>query len=88
MDYFEGQKSRFLEIFKVVLELFRKCLGIVFRYLYSLLPIADILLWGPADALPNEKSAGFIGTYTNHCTLCFDLIDDRIFTADLGFTKL
>ena len=25
-----GQKSRFLDFFKVVLELFRKCLGIVF----------------------------------------------------------
>ena len=29
-DHFGGQKSRFLDFFKVVLELFRKCLGIVF----------------------------------------------------------
>ena len=29
-DYFGGQKSRFLDFFKVVLELFKKCLGIVF----------------------------------------------------------
>ena len=28
--HFGGQKSRFLDFFKVVLELFRKCLGIVF----------------------------------------------------------
>ena len=29
-DHFGGQKSRFLDFFKVVLKLFRKCLGIVF----------------------------------------------------------
>ena len=29
-DHFGGRKSRFLDFFKVVLELFRKCLGIVF----------------------------------------------------------
>ena len=29
-DHFGGQKSRFLDFFKVVLELFKKCLGIVF----------------------------------------------------------
>ena len=29
-DQFGGRKSRFLDFFKVVLELFRKCLGIVF----------------------------------------------------------
>ena len=28
--HFGGQKSRFMDFFKVVLELFRKCLGIVF----------------------------------------------------------
>ena len=31
----------------------------VFQILYSLLPIDDPLLWGPADALHYEKSAGF-----------------------------
>ena len=29
-DHFLGQKSHFLDFFKVVSELFRKCLGIVF----------------------------------------------------------
>ena len=31
--HFGGQKSRFLDFFKVVLDLFRKCLGIVFGFL-------------------------------------------------------
>ena len=64
--HFSGFEGSFLTILgakKVVFwpfsKLFRNFLSIVFRYLYSLLPIADILLWGPADALPNEKSAGF-----------------------------
>ena len=30
-DHFVGGKSRFLDIFEVVLEFFRKCLGIVFE---------------------------------------------------------
>ena len=29
------------------------------KYLYSLLPITDALLWGPAEALHQEKSVGF-----------------------------
>ena len=37
---------RFFENFKV-------------KYLYSLLPITDALLWGPAEALHQEKSVGF-----------------------------
>ena len=31
-DNFGGRKSRYLDFFKVVLELFRKCLGIVFGF--------------------------------------------------------
>ena len=32
LDNFGGQKSRILDFFKVVLELFRKCAGIVFGF--------------------------------------------------------
>ena len=58
--------------FKVILELFRKYLGIVFdlkrptfscnlsHFLYSLLPIPVALLWGPADALNNENPKDLI----------------------------
>ena len=57
---FWGEKSRILDFSKVVLELFRKCLGIVIGLkrptfelifsptLYSVLPLTDPRLWGPA----------------------------------------
>ena len=32
MDHFGGRKSRFLDFYEVVLELFRKCLGNVFSF--------------------------------------------------------
>ena len=73
--HFGGRKSHILDFSKVVLDLFRKCLGIVFGIkrttfdcifntkLYPLLPIADPLLWGPAngEALINvdKASSGF-----------------------------
>ena len=68
-DHFQGQKSRFLGFLKVVLEMFRSCLGIIFglkmptfscifsskgRYMTS-----KPLLWGPAVALIQEKLTGF-----------------------------
>ena len=46
--------------------LIRCLLSIVFRYLYSLLPIADPLLWDPAEALLDvgwPSSAGFYFFY-------------------------
>ena len=46
-------------VFWTFSKLFRKILSIVFRYLYSLLAIADPLLWYPADAIHYEKSAEF-----------------------------
>ena len=57
---FCGSKSRFLDFFKVVLELFRNCLGIVFDRkspnflcifrptLYSMVPVNDLRLRDPA----------------------------------------
>ena len=56
LDDFQSQKSNFLDFFKVVLDLFRKCLGIVFGHkgptfgciVHSLSPITASLLWGPA----------------------------------------
>ena len=59
---FWRSKSRFLDFFKVVLELFRKRLGIVFdlkrptfgcifsHILNSFLPIPAALIWGPVKA--------------------------------------
>ena len=76
---FGGRKSRIVDFYKVVLELFRKGVGIVFSIekptfvcifstsLYSLLPIADFLLWGPAEALLNSDKAfpGLIVIFLN-----------------------
>ena len=50
---FWGLKSSFLEFSKVVLELFRKCLGIVFGLKGPIFGYSksESLLWGPAEAL-------------------------------------
>ena len=54
-DDFQGKKTCFLDFFKVVLELF----GQLKSRLIFILLIPKVLLWGPADALNTEKSAGF-----------------------------
>ena len=51
LDHFWGQKSRFLDFFKVVWELFRKCLGIVFRLKPTFSPL------GSREALKNVDKA-------------------------------
>ena len=68
------QKTRFLEFSKIVQELLRACLRIVFGLkrpvfwvyfqLERLIIDSHSLLWGPADALNKEKYAGFLFNQT------------------------
>ena len=65
-DHFQGQKSRFLGFLKVVLEMFRSCLGIIFGLkmltfsCIKLVSICSDLLWGPAVALNTRKNRRFL----------------------------
>ena len=61
-DNFQGQESRFLDLFKALLELFRSRIGIFLALKEQCLRVSSAqnstlqyLLWGPADALPREK---------------------------------
>ena len=79
-DHFGSQEGRFLDFFKVILVLFRDLESIVFRYLYSLLPITPALLWGPADALLNIDKAS-PGLFIND-------ISAKIFKKFFKWTKI